>query len=147
MEDIAPIVGIATVVLFSAWYLSRRSRRGELANPKQRLLRMCLGDKKMVRRLVALEMDRIPGVYGRKAILRAIDSLRRDNTTSRLKGLEEMPAPRRTPRQYYFRLRTNLRHWTVWVYVRHSLEIAVVVLVLYGICRLLGIEFPTRGRV
>ncbi len=53
-----------------------------------------------------------------------------------------MPPPRRTLRERYFQFRAKIRQSTFLMYARHSLEVAMVVLVLYGISRLLGLEFP-----
>jgi hypothetical protein len=103
---------------------------------------MCLGDKQLLQRLVEMELRKSSGISRREAALRAIDSLQRDNARPRLKGLDEMPPPHRTLRVQYLRLRAKFRQSTFLMYAQHSFEIAMVVLVLYGLSRLLGLEFP-----
>jgi hypothetical protein len=55
----------------------------------------------------------------------------------RLKGLDEMPRPRRTLRQHYFRVRSRLRSsalFRIW----SPAKFLLVFLALWGLARLLG---------
>src|SRR5690606_34577541 len=75
--------------------LSRPRRREIQLDPEDLLLRSCLGDRNLVERLVAHEMELRPGIKRKEAALRALDSLRRDGAAPRLKGLKEVPQSRR----------------------------------------------------
>jgi hypothetical protein len=46
---------------------------------KDQLLHLCLGDKRQMRRLVALEKKKAPGISTREATFRALALLLRDN--------------------------------------------------------------------
>ena len=76
------IIRVAAIIIFVAyfarlWLKDRRS--SERNSPKQVLLHLCLGDREQVKRLIALERSRQPGISRREAIVRAIESLQRDN--------------------------------------------------------------------
>jgi hypothetical protein len=61
---------------------------------------------------------------------------------ARLKGLSEMPTPRRTLRQRYFRKRLLLRQSRALRYIGITLEIAILCcLIAMGIAYLAKIEF------
>lgn len=75
---------LAAAVAFG-FLVGRRRRRGSDGNsPMEVLLHMCLGDRRQVKRLIALERSRSPGISRREAIARAIESLRRDNAGHRV---------------------------------------------------------------
>jgi hypothetical protein len=60
----------------------------------------------------------------------------------RLKGRDEMPRPRRTLRELYFRLRSRCRESALCGYLIFSIELALICVVLVGVAHLLGIHFP-----
>ena len=74
------IVTIAAIVI-RLWLPGRRRSDGN--SPMEVLLHLCLGDRRQVKRLIALERSRSPGISRREAIDRAIESLRRDNAGHR----------------------------------------------------------------
>lgn len=57
----------------------------------------------------------------------------------RLKGLDEMPRPRRTLRQRYFSVRSGLWDSTLSGWLWAGLVIALLLSILWGIARLLGL--------
>lgn len=84
MPAISPenLIRVAAIVLMIAyfarlWLEDRRNSEGN--SPEQVLLHMCLGDRGQVKRLIAFERSRDPGISRREAIVRAIESLHRDN--------------------------------------------------------------------
>jgi hypothetical protein len=58
----------------------------------------------------------------------------------RLKGLDEMPVPRRTLRQRYFRFKSLTRISTLVRWIWFTVVIAVWLVALWGAARLLGVE-------
>lgn len=66
---------LAVAWLAPAWKSEGRSNVSE----KDRLLHLCLGDKRQMRRLVALEKKKAPGISTREAISRALAFALRDN--------------------------------------------------------------------
>ena len=72
---------LALLVVVIAWVLSRsgKHRAGE-GTPRDQLLHLCLGDKKQMKRLVSFERVRSPEISRTEAEVRALESIRRDNT-------------------------------------------------------------------
>jgi hypothetical protein len=56
---------------------------------------------------------------------------------TRLKGLDEMPRPRRTARQVYFRIRAKFIGLPDWL--KSTLKLTLLVAVVWGGCRLADI--------
>lgn len=78
-RDIYVALLVLIAVVISAWLLSRPRRgRKDGNSAKERLLHLCLGDRKKMRRLIALERSRSPGVSRDEATARAVESLLRD---------------------------------------------------------------------
>lgn len=71
---------LAGLVVLTAWLLARprRSRPGNLT-PKEKLLRACLGDRKLMKRLIQAEKQKDPACRTALAVSRALEALRRDN--------------------------------------------------------------------
>jgi hypothetical protein len=145
MEDKLPLalVAIATIVL--AWVLSRNSQKAREPSARDRLLRLCLGDRALMKRLLAREVTLHPGISLKEAALRAIDSLRRDSASPRLKSLDEMPTPRLTWRERYFRARTKWRQSSLSMYLPYMIQVALFVLAAYWIARLFGVEMTPEN--
>ncbi len=57
----------------------------------------------------------------------------------RLKGLDDMPGPRRTLRQHYFAFRSQLRTSKISASLWAVLVLALLVSILWGLSRLLGL--------
>lgn len=70
----------ALVVVAIALLMSRRQGRPTNASEKARLLNACLGDGRMVRRLVALEKQKNPRLSSSEATSNALASIHRDNS-------------------------------------------------------------------
>ena len=58
----------------------RKNRVPPRPSEREQLLYLCLGDKRQMRRLVALEKKKTPGISTREAISRALAFVQRDNT-------------------------------------------------------------------
>lgn len=67
---------LAVAWLGPAWKSGDPPRSSE----KDQLLYLCLGDKRQMRRLVALEKKKAPGISTREAISRALAFVKRDNS-------------------------------------------------------------------
>lgn len=76
-----PLV-IALIVLVLIVVLIQRSNRrtvsGLASSTELQLLRMCLGDREQVERLIAAELRQHPEISRSEAVRRAAHSLRRD---------------------------------------------------------------------
>jgi len=64
----------------------------------------------------------------------------------RLKGLDEMPTPRRTLRQHYFWLRARVLESKYFWWVWPLLKLAVWVAVIWLVARLLGFPIERLAR-
>ena len=80
MNGTVVLAALALVVVVAAWLLSRPRRNVLGGSARDRLIHLCLGDKRQVRRLVALEKRRSPGISRSEAEIRALESIQRDNT-------------------------------------------------------------------
>jgi hypothetical protein len=83
-DNLIRIVAIVSIVAIVTRLWLKERRRSDDNSPMEVLLRMCLGDRRQVKRLIALERSRSPGISRREAIARAIESLRRDNAGHRV---------------------------------------------------------------
>ena len=75
---IALVIAVAAVVVFRS---ARRARRATAKDPiaYRELLRLALGDREKVDRLVAFERERHPAASYARLVRQAIDRWRRDN--------------------------------------------------------------------
>ena len=146
IKEALPLLAVLAAIVVLAWVLSRGSRTFIEKTSRQQLLRLCLGDRELMKRLLEREVALHPGISRREAVARAIDSLRRDSSSPRLKGLEEMPASPTTWRQRFYRLRSIWRRTSLSTYVEYSFKFALVLLVFYGLAKLLGFDALTKGR-
>ena len=80
MNGTVVLAALALMVVVAAWFLSRPRRKELGGSARDRLLHLFLGDKKQVKRLVALEKRRSPGISREEAEVRALESIQRDNT-------------------------------------------------------------------
>jgi hypothetical protein len=85
-DNLIRIVAIVSIVAFLARVWIKDRRRSDGNSPMEVLLHMCLGDRRQVKRLIAFERSRSPGISRREAIARAIESLRRDNASAQARG-------------------------------------------------------------
>jgi hypothetical protein len=75
------IAGVATgvgLIAYLVWSTGRRTSTGN--SNEQILLHLCLGDKKQMKRLIALEAAATPNLSKREYVVRAIEKLKRDNS-------------------------------------------------------------------
>jgi hypothetical protein len=80
MDRTQAIVLGLIALLAVAWLVPARKSEGSLrVSEKDRLLYLCLGDKRQMRRLVALEKRKAPGISTREATSRALAFALRDN--------------------------------------------------------------------
>ena len=64
-----------------AWLApGKKSEVPPTPSEKERLLYLCLGDKRQTHRLLALEKKKTPGISTREAISRALAFVQRDNS-------------------------------------------------------------------
>ena len=70
MPALLVIVAVAVVFIAAIWLVRKR-----VADPMERLVASCYGDRAMAERLVARERERHPALDDRKLIARAIERL------------------------------------------------------------------------
>jgi hypothetical protein len=79
MSGATIIVALLAVAMMLAPFVHRRSKAPSPPSPWERLVHVCLGDRRQAKRLVKLEQAKQPGLSRREAIERALDALHRDN--------------------------------------------------------------------
>jgi hypothetical protein len=81
MDKTQAIVLGLIALLAVAWLApGRKSKVPPGPSEREQLLYLCLGDKRQMRRLVALEKQKTPGISTREAISRALALVQRDNS-------------------------------------------------------------------
>jgi len=79
MDRTQAIVLGLIALLVVAWLAPWKSKGRSDVSEKDQLLHLCLGDKRQMHRLVALEKRKAPGISTREAISRALAFALRDN--------------------------------------------------------------------
>jgi hypothetical protein len=80
--DRTQAIALGLIALLAvAWLAPGRNSKGpSTVDEEEQLLHLCLGDKRQMRRLIALEKKKTPGISTREAISRALASMLRDNS-------------------------------------------------------------------
>lgn len=80
--DRTQAIALGLIALLAvAWLAPGRNSKGpSTVTDEEQLLHLCLGDKRQMRRLIALEKKKTPGISTREAICRALASVQRDNS-------------------------------------------------------------------